>query len=64
MNFTLAVDGTPRTINPGSGADGQTLVEVQGLSAGQHTALITTKKGGSQSLLTFDRAMVVLGNAK
>lgn len=63
MNFTLAVDGTPQTINPGSGADGQTLAAVQGLSAGQHTALLTAKKGGSSSLLTFDRALVVLGSA-
>ena len=63
MNFTLAVDGTPRSVNPGTGADGQTLAEVQGLSAGQHTALITTKKGASSSLLTFDRAVVQMGNA-
>ncbi|KIM29252.1 hypothetical protein M408DRAFT_121432 [Serendipita vermifera MAFF 305830] len=63
MNFTLAIDGSPRAINPGSGQDGQTLAEVQGLSAGQHTALITTIRGGSQSLLTFDKATITMGSA-
>jgi hypothetical protein len=63
MNFTLAVDGTDQGTAPGSGGDGQTLAVVGGLVEGEHTAVVTAHKGASQSLLTFDRAVVVLGGA-
>jgi hypothetical protein len=63
MNFTLAVDGTDKVVSPGTGGDGQTLAVVGGLTEGQHTAVVTAHKGASQSLLTFDKAVVLLGGA-
>lgn len=62
MNFTLTVDEVDKVVSPGSGNDGQTLAVVGGLTEGQHTAVVTAHKGASQSLLTFDKAVVLLGS--
>lgn len=59
----MQVDGTEKGINPGSGSDGQVLAKLEGLKEEQHTLVVTAKKGGSGSLLVFDRAEVVLGSA-
>jgi hypothetical protein len=62
MNITLTLDGNAKSVNPG-GSDGQTLAQLQNLSAAQHTVGVTTVRGSPQSTLTFDRAVVGLGSA-
>ena len=59
MSFELMLDDTPQNVS----SSGQTLAELTNLNMGQHTIILTTKQGGSQSSLWFDKAVVDLGTA-
>jgi hypothetical protein len=61
MTFDLTLDGNTQTVNPNS--ETQNLADLNGLSMGQHTVILTTKQGGSQSAIWFDKAVVNLGSA-